>query len=400
MKIEVNKTLIFLTFSLLAFRTTLSILSPFLAYLPLFIGSIVIAKNYLVSALNQNKRTFIFVLSLIAYLFFLIFCFPILSTQSGFLIPVLGALQYLFPVLFWCSFLFLKKEKAKDYFSFFINLFCNLATFVAIFAYIQYFFSSNIFGLIVSDIYAPISGEMNINVTKRAISFISSPQSLGLFLASGFCLQFVIFKNSLINILKIFLIFGAGVLTGSKAFIIFVVIFLGLNIFKFFPRFFLIAPFLLIGSYFFLPFIDTDTLERYGFIITRILLISEYNTFQIWISYLQYPTDIFQFLFGHGLGVVGDAAQSLYDYRILTGSTESFLIQLYFESGIILTLAFTLFYFKCVLKCYLNKEIRPFATILVASFFVILSTPAFYGFVNSFWLWSILIYVTFWESYE
>ena len=179
MKIEVNKTLIFLTFSLLAFRTTLSILSPFLAYLPLFIGSIVIAKNYLVSALNQNKRTFIFVLSLIAYLFFLIFCFPILSTQSGFLIPVLGALQYLFPVLFWCSFLFLKKEKAKDYFSFFINLFCNLATFVAIFAYIQYFFSSNIFGLIVSDIYAPISGEMNINVTKRAISFISSPQSLG-----------------------------------------------------------------------------------------------------------------------------------------------------------------------------------------------------------------------------
>tara|TARA_Y100000816_G_scaffold291217_1_gene281956 strand:- start:1282 stop:2484 length:1203 start_codon:yes stop_codon:yes gene_type:complete len=400
MKIEINKTLISITFILLIFRTTLSILGSFLAYFPLAIGAMIIIKNYMLSVLNQSKKSFILILSLIIYITFLIFCYPLLSTYSGFFIPILGALQYLFPILFWSSFFLLNKEKADDYFSFFTKIFCNLAVFVAIFAYIQYFFSNNLFGLIVSDVYAPIDGEVNINVTKRAISFISSPQSLGLFLASAFCIQVACFKNSFLNAMKLFLILGAGVLTGSKAFIIFILVFLALNAFRFFPRFFLMLPILLIGFYFLFPYIDIDTLERYGYIITRILLISEYNTFQIWMSYLQYPTNFFQFLFGHGLGLAGEASQSFYNYKILTGSTESFLIQLYFETGFFLTLAFIIFYLICVLKCFFTYEIKPLGSILIASFFVIIGTPAFFGFVNSFWLWSILIYVACWKRDE
>ena len=91
--------------------------------------------------------------------------------------------------------------------------------------------------------------------------------------------------------------------------------------------------------------------------------------------------------------IVGTASQSIYDYKILNGSTESFLVQILFESGAIILCIFLIFFFWCLFKCYNTYNLKPYAGILVASLFVMIGTPAFYGFVNP-WLWAILIYIS------
>ena len=73
-------------------------------------------------------------------------------------------------------------------------------------------------------------------------------------------------------------------------------------------------------------------------------------------------------------------------------------IQLYFEGGLLLALSFLFFYIWAISKCYKNNSLQPLGSILIVAFFVIISTPAFYGFVNSFWLWAILIYVASWRK--
>ena len=171
-----------------------------------------------------------------------------------------------------------------------------------------------------------------------------------------------------------------------------------INFFRYFSRLLISLIVISITGYLFLPYVDVDTIERFSFIATRLIFISEYNTFQIWLSFINYPTNIFQLLFGHGLGIMGTASQSFYEYKILNGSTESFFIQLYFEGGLLLALSFLFFYIWAISKCYKNNSLQPLGSILIAAFFVIISTPAFYGFVNSFWLWAILIYVASWRK--
>ena len=158
----------------------------------------------------------------------------------------------------------------------------------------QYFLSPSIYGLVENNVYAPSDGEINPNVTKRAISLISSPQSLGLFL--GFCLalHFSFKSKTRFAILKLLIIFGAGILTGSKAFLIFIGIFFMLNLFRYSLRFGLFALAILALAPFLYQYVDIGTLERYGFIISRILFLNEYNTFQIWMSYIFFQAIFFR----------------------------------------------------------------------------------------------------------
>tara|TARA_B110000908_G_C10171518_1_gene411076 strand:- start:89 stop:898 length:810 start_codon:yes stop_codon:yes gene_type:complete len=265
-------------------------------------------------------------------------------------------------------------------------------------AFFQYFISSNLFGLIQSDVYAPSDGIINPNVTLRAISFINSPQSLGLFLASIFTLRLFYLKSSFINVLYQCLIFFAGILTGSKAFVLFISAALFSSIINFKLKIWLYLISGLVCLYFFRIYLDIETLERFTQIGTRIFFLSEYGTFQIWMNFLNYPSSVFQELFGHGLGVLNTSAQNLYDYKILTGSAESFLVQLYFETGLVGLLTFLLFYILIVIKCFLNSYIKPVGYVLVGSLVIMIGTPAFFGFVNSFWMWGLLIYAHLWRK--
>ena len=394
MTLETNKFLIGIVTLMLVSRTTLSIVFSPLAFLPLITGALIIVLNFFKNGFKFSRKAIIFLMILLLLSLVQIILFPLLTIQNGTFIPFLGIFQYIFPILFWYSFFYLNEQKREFYFSFFIDLIYKFGLLVALLAYVQYFLSPSIYGLVENNVYAPSDGEINPNVTIRAISLISSPQSLGLFL--GFCLalHFSFKSKTRFAILKLLIIFGAGILTGSKAFLIFIGIFFMLNLFRYSLRFGLFALAILALAPFLYQYVDIGTLERYGFIISRILFLNEYNTFQIWMSYIFFPSNFFQELFGHGMGVMGTASQSIYDYQIMNGSTESFLVQILFEAGAITLFTFLIFLCWCLFKCYNNKKLKSYGGILVASLFVMIGTPAFYGFVNSFWLWAILIYIS------
>ena len=85
-----------------------------------------------------------------------------------------------------------------------------------------------------------------------------------------------------------------------------------LNLFRYSLRFGLFALAILALAPFLYQYVDIGTLERYGFIISRILFLNEYNTFQIWMSYIFFPSNFFQELFGHGMGVKWEQRAKVY----------------------------------------------------------------------------------------
>jgi hypothetical protein len=395
---KVDKFIFIAVFYLLCFRTTLSIINPLLAFTPIFLGFMYVAINLFSPKLRVSRFNFLLILLLLFYFIFLIIIFSQISIKNNILTPFLASIQYLFAPLFWAIFFNRYKMHRDNIFNFLVENFSKIGIVMAFGAIFQYFVSSNLFGLIQSDVYAPSDGIINPNITLRAISFISSPQSLGLFLAAVFTLRLFYIKTSFINVLYQCLIFFAGILTGSKAFILFISSALFVSIINFKLKIWLYLILGLACLFFFRSYLDIETLERFTQIGARLLFLSEYGTFQIWMSFLNYPSSVFQELFGHGLGVLNTSAQDLYDYKILTGSAESFLVQLYFETGLVGLLMFLLFYIVIVIKCFLNSYIKPLGYVLVGSLVIMIGTPAFFGFVNSFWMWGLLIYAHLWRK--
>jgi hypothetical protein len=152
---------------------------------------------------------------------------------------------------------------------------------------------------------------------------------------------------------------------------------------------FLIFP--LILSLFFIDF-NNDTLSRYSMIITRLINLEEYSTFLIWYSFITFETNISQFLFGHGLGIISTASQQIYDYKILNGSTESFLLQIYFEMGIVGLFLFLFLFIKSIYNFLKSNDYRYIAYILLGLSISLLGTPAFYGFFTSFIFYSFIVF--------
>ena len=395
---EIDKFLFLAIFYLLCFRTTLSIVNPILAFMPILLGFIYSTINIFSLKLKIDKFNFFLFCILLFYFISLLIVFPLISIEKQQFTPYFAIAQYLFAPLFWAVFYCKYKLYIHDVFELLIKHFNKIGILMALGAIIQYFVSSNLFGLIQSNVYAPAEGTVNPNVTLRAISFISSPQSLGLFLASIFVIRLYYYNLNIKNIFIQGMIFFAGILTGSKAFIIFigVAIFASLINFKF--RSLIYILFGIVVLFFFGNYLDFETLERFTQIGTRIIFLSEYGTFQIWMSFLNYQSTLTQELFGHGLGVLNTSAQDFYNYKILGGSSESYLVQLYFETGIIGLIIFLLFYTLIVIKSLIYKSTRHLGFVLIGSMAIMISTPAFFGFVNNFWIWGILIYVLLWSK--
>jgi len=77
-------------------------------------------------------------------------------------------------------------------------------------AVLQFFVSDNLFGLTSNSIYADSEVLSNVNVERRAISFISSPQSLSLFLAFGFAIGLSYIKNTYYRVCYLSIVFLLG----------------------------------------------------------------------------------------------------------------------------------------------------------------------------------------------
>ena len=348
-------------------------------YLPLgeyyFIGVVLIDLFFMIIK-NKFKITNGYIAAFNGYLLILVIKDFILNNP---IVSIIGSLNY----LLFLNFFYLKFKLNTDikYYNKYINY---TFFFILIGAFVNFFVSPNIFGLINETVYSNQENLSKLNFTKRAISFIKSPQSLGFILS----LFFLLHKRYNIKS-KIFslIIFIAGIITFSKSF--FLTIFTSISL-KYRRK--LVYIFIIIIT--FINFIDVNVLP---FGLQRILNIgntvknfansNRVESYSYFLTYDNFPT----FMLGNGVGKLSRGAEIFSNSNEIFQSSESFIIQLYYEIGIIGLFIFLLLMTK-IFRNLKNKEV--FFIILILSIF----TPSLYGYGSAFFFYYFLFLNYSYES--
>lgn len=340
-------------------------LSSLLICFPMFIALLAVAKF-------RPPET-IFILY-VANLILALALFPFLNEVNSNVPAFIGFVNLGCPFIFWFS-VFKLSSDPDDIFSAAVKLVVFFGVVNAVGAILQFFLSVDLFGLVSNNIYSNPSVLENASVNRRAISFISSPQSLSLFLAFSLCISFFIKMGYIVGGGIRLVLLGAGILTFSKVFFVFLVVFFVFRYFTF-KRTLVIASAVL--GIIAILFLTRDYIGRLAQILYYLNHFEEYPAYEIWKVSLQYVWQLPDIIFGKGLGVFSRGGQSLGGYELLYGSTESFFIQLVVETGMVGFSLFSVLLVTALNKLYfLNKILF---SCLLAALVVGVFTPTLYGF--------------------
>jgi len=314
----------------------------------------------------------------------ILFFFSLIN--KGILISLMGVASLFLNLVAWKYSICLSTDKEDDnkdgmkkYFSTF--LFAMVVNIIV--GLYQYFIDPSVFGL-VSGIFGSKEFMSASNVTRRVVGFMGSPQvfsatcGISLFVASTI-------ENSIWRLMISILIIVGGLLTGSRAFGIFVILFVAyiaidMNYRKRLICIILVIVALMIcGSYVGGIIRNSETLSR-NFIFTRWAASKIYfNSFSKFKWY--------EFVFGKGFGLDGWNA-SLSNISFDYSSTESCLISIVYQLGTIEALFFVLAF--C--KIFLNIKQNKLGKFLILGIFINLCcTPAFAGFAFSYIAWPLVL---------
>ena len=379
----------------IAFRevlvTKLGALGQIISLMPLVIGTIGVWFSVRYSRFINFDTLFLSLF--VAWMVLQVILFPLISVHGNPLItPILGFFQYLIFLFFAIFFAhrYLSNHNDHTRSRFFFRSIAYFSILTACGALIQFYVSTDLFGFISNRIYTDIE---NTHVTKRAISFIASPQALGAFLAVTFPIISIHFSgNRLYKWFFYFLLLVAGLHTGSKSFVLGLIVYLFLISKTNFKLFILvlISSIMFLGSSVISSDVN-DTLYRLLAFPQTILSISSYGTFMIWESFLTHKTSITSVILGNGIGSLATSSQTFFDYKVLGGSAESFLIQLYFETGLVGIISFLIFYIKKSIYVWKSVD-RQLGAGSIALLFNMAFTPAFFGFTLACFGYLILFF--------
>ncbi len=313
-----------------------------------------------------------FGLLLSAYFLYL-FVHLVVGLGQGLIYPLVGFFNLSGPLLFLITIYLISPDKGRV-FKFGLGVFIVFALINALGALVQMWISINIFGLIENDIYANEELMSGGGIQKRAISFITSPQSLSLTLSFATALVVYCWPKDWSIYLKFFcllLIVVSGALTISKAYFVFLAfVFIFTSVNK--------ASHLVLFSFAMLIMAATGYFDRIFLMIEYLGNIDSYPAYQHWIRGFQHIDSATSLLFGKGIGFYSRGGQIIGGSDSIVG-VESFLIQVFCEVGIV---GFTLFLFICAMAFFcLVKRNRFLSAMFIAFLVVGIFTPAPYGFV-------------------
>ncbi len=336
---------------------------------------------------SRSFSTIFLIVGFFIATFFSYFAFGIRNEIN---IPLLGATNFLLPLFFWLVFFEFKRDSAETAVSALINVIVFAGLLNASGAFIQYYISPDIYGLIHHKVYSE-QIMYNSNITKRAISFINSPQLLGLFLA--FCVGLIpriSITNKALKVLMVLILSAGGILTGTRAFFIFILAFVTFN-YVIGKKNILPLLVLLLCPLLIVPLTSSiESISRVVNIYHFLENIESIPNWKVWQEFLTYDSSTFQILFGKGLGVASRGAQQLVGYQILGGSAESFFVQVFFETGLMGLAFFLSVYAVSVINLW-SKD-RPIAACMLGMLPIMFISPANYGFNMSFIFSGLIAY--------
>lgn len=379
------------------FRTTLVSFVPSFTIISLIVILMFTILNLGFSIKKGNNKVSAIFLIFSFYIFSHIVFFGILNPSFNLAIPFLGAFQILINAFFWYSLFLTNMHIVDKVFNYFIKTTLQYSVVVSLGAIIQYYISPTLFGLINNRLYSNEAVLSNVNFAKRGISFISSPQNLGVFQGLIFSLSLTQFKkyfSSNFYYLFLGLTLFAGILTGSKAFYLFISIYLFYflvlrNKIKF--NYLLIILLLFLSLPIIFPTLYmSETVQRI-IIVFNLVSFSDISVVSIWELFFESFDTIQKIMFGKGLGLLSSYSQLTFGYEILNGSSESYLLQLFYEIGLIGLFIWLTFFKISINKLKSQPELRDYAFVLIALFSNLLFTPSFYGLIISFFFYPFII---------
>lgn len=335
------------------------------------------------------------------------------------IIPIIGAIDYLLPILFWSLYfsIFIKYFNVSGFCWFLIEI----GVFMSIFGIYQIFIDPSLFGIMTNiNPYFDKSTLENVSVF-RISSFFPSTQVYSFY--TGMCVALLLELWHLINIRYLFkwfmlviLVIG-GLLAGGKIFILISGISLLYQILKKIKTgifrveiynlclvFFIVFMFFVFFMLFYSNIIFI--LNKFMFAINRIFLFLfardsfiKDESARLSIMLQVFSLDFRNILFGNGLGTASYSAfNTLGDKYLFTRFTsESYFISWWYEMGIFGAIAFVVF-FGGILFSAFKKKVMLKITILslvICMFFV----PTFYM-VSTLPTWGILLFPYYYSPNE
>lgn len=340
---------------------------------------------------NQMIWEIIFIISGLAYLII-----DILHYKISLIFFVYGAV-YLYLIVWYLYYNTHSNQRISFFMDCYKKWYIRFAVINSLLAIYQYFIDPSILGLVTHRIYGNEILLNNPSVSRRATAFLGSPQNFSLFL--GIALLLLLDMKYKVKYFKtqLLIIMTGGVLSGSRAFSIFLIILAGTYIWfvlkrnKFKKS--LLKKIMILsvaGIFMTLPVIIYN-FKSYDLVssVDRMFDFNRWAALEVFISSFD-KINIFSFLFGRGISykVVNLVGSKLYlDYSYY----ESFLLSIYHRLGIIQTIIFLMIIIKKIYISYMEKQIYIFV-ILISFVLNILVTPSFAGLQISFLTWPIVLY--------
>lgn len=251
-------------------------------------------------------------------------------------------------------------------------------------ALIHKFISADLFGLVYHSVYTQPSIVQSPEVTERAVSFLSSPQNLSLYLSVCLVLTPRVFSGWFCSSVFLGLFSYAILITESKAPVLFIFCFI-----LFILIFGRISPYSIFG-FFAVGCLATFMVhERLVTFFRSFLSGEKYAASDSWAYALRYPESLLEFFFGSGIGVASRAAKTLSSNNAYQGSSESFFLQVFVEAGFVGSVFLCLL---IVVAIFRFKSYDPFYgailfSLVVVGFFV----PTLYGLSSAVYFYFFLV---------
>lgn len=326
-------------------------------------------------------------------------------SKMGLIASVIGFTAIFLNMLFWLLvYNNTKSENVESLFKFYININIGFACIIGILGIYQYFIDTTVFGMVSHSVYGNEEIVNSGKVVRRVTSLIGSPQNYSLYMAIMTYLSIITLKKSFKNMCTIALLIISGVLSGSRAYTMFLVIsliFMGivnliknkkLKINKKVNLVFIISIIVIVCL---IPIFKEIILENAT--INRIFIFfKDWPALQIFTENLK-SIDGIEFILGKGIG---------YNERIVAiflgipyQSVESYLLSVLLQGGIILLIVFISNYIYSV-KMYMNSPKYLLSPLLIAIIVNLAVTPSFNGMTMSFIVWPFIIYPFTYKKYN
>lgn len=333
------------------------------------------------------------------------------SFASGlFLIGIIGFIGVYMHMIYWviCFSMLNGNEEGEVLFNYYIRINIIFGFITAIFAVYQFFFDPTLFNVnphrIYSDVDSLSEAMLTLDsyggITRRATSFIGSPQNLGIYMGvmCG-CIFMVPWAKRIAKIVLFSMFFAAGLLSGSGTFVVFLLMFFFFYAMRIqrvnsFIKIIIIVMILL--GILAMQYIENlqNTILQSFYLMDRLKLgiDNEYN-FKSFFSH----EHLYHIIFGKGIGIADRLVEVVMDNKPpdnwIAGS-ESYLLKVFLELGVIGFLLFVIVYAQSMFYSYKSKKKQGYILFVILAGIVsnLMLTPSFTGLTMSFILWPFILY--------